>query len=72
MMSVATSASGEPEPTAIYKGSHDSDDVRLRIGNGGAGQSGLVGALANTFIDYQVSQGKPAFAVSISSTVFLE
>jgi len=62
-MSVTTSASGEPEPTAIYKGSHYSDDVRLRIGNGGAGQSGLVGALANTFIDYQVSRRKPAFAV---------
>jgi hypothetical protein len=30
---------------------------RLRIGNGGAGQSGLVGALAQTFIDYSRKNG---------------
>ena len=31
--------------------------VYLRIGNGGAGQSGLIGALANAFIQAQVSEG---------------
>src|SRR4051812_7757964 len=31
--------------------------ARLRIGNGGAGQSGLVGALAQTFIDWSRDHG---------------
>jgi hypothetical protein len=61
---MATSASSDPQPNAIYKGSHGSNVVQLRIGNGGAGQSGLVGALANAFIDYKVSQKESAFAVS--------
>jgi len=43
------------KPTAIYSGSHPTTDspapTLLRIGNGGAGQSGLIGVLANAFID---------------------
>lgn len=31
--------------------------MRLRIGNGGAGQSGLIGELANQFIRDAVRQG---------------
>jgi ABC-type tungstate transport system permease subunit len=60
---MATPASSEPQPTAIYKGSYGSDVVQLRIGNGGAGQSGLVRALADAFIDYMVSQKELPFAV---------
>ncbi|KAL0947665.1 hypothetical protein HGRIS_013753 [Hohenbuehelia grisea] len=34
-----------------YKGDHP---VRLRLGNGGAGQAGLIGAFANAFIQWRV------------------
>ncbi|KAH7098585.1 hypothetical protein BKA62DRAFT_622482 [Auriculariales sp. MPI-PUGE-AT-0066] len=48
-----------PLPTEIYDGGMVSDaaTVRLRIGNGGAGQAGLVGALANQFIRDAVQHG---------------
>jgi putative protein kinase ArgK-like GTPase of G3E family len=53
-------------PAAIYNGSYPDAHQRgvlLRIGNGGAGQSGLIGALANAFIRYRVSQGDAPFEV---------
>jgi hypothetical protein len=61
-----------PTPTvpaaARYVGNkHNSGtEVRLRIGNGGAGQSGLVGALASSFIDWSRDEGgvKEDYAVS--------
>jgi hypothetical protein len=40
----------------VYSGSYDGGKgIALRIANGGAGQSGLIGALANAFIDYEVA-----------------
>jgi hypothetical protein len=44
---------------AQYKGVkyNKGTDVRLRISNGGAGQSGLVGALASAFIDWSRENG---------------
>ena len=54
-------------PQATYNGGYtDAKDVRLRIANGGAGQSGLIGAWADAFIKYmvQVRHFKP-FLVSI-------
>ncbi|KAJ7611443.1 hypothetical protein DFH06DRAFT_1245145 [Mycena polygramma] len=46
-------------PAAVYNGSYtflDTSNIKLRIANGGAGQSGLVKALADTFIDYMVKE----------------
>jgi hypothetical protein len=37
--------------------------VRLRIANGGAGQTGLIRAWADGFIQYMVSEGMPPFEV---------
>lgn len=54
-------------PTEIYYGTSEDFKVpvKLRIATGGAGQSGLLKALANGFIDDQVSETKcPPFAVS--------
>lgn len=62
----STSASSVP-PAAVYNGSYADAQQRgilLRIGNGGAGQSGLIGALADAFIQYRVSQGDAPFEVS--------
>lgn len=55
------------EPTETYYGTvNDSTaPVKLRIANGGAGQSGLIRALADAFIDDQVAETKCApFAVA--------
>jgi len=42
-------------PLETYYGSYDGRaGMQLRIANGGAGQSGLIRALANAFIDYEV------------------
>ncbi|GAA5913152.1 hypothetical protein JCM6882_005802 [Rhodosporidiobolus microsporus] len=45
--------------SATYSGTNSTEagDVHLRISNGGAGQSGLVGALAEAYIDWAVSNG---------------
>lgn len=43
-------------PEKNYTGGFtDATEIRLRIGNGGAGQSGLVGALADEFIKWMVN-----------------
>ena len=55
------------KPTAIYYGTtrNSNSPVRLRIANGGAGQSGLLKALADAFIDDQISETTcPPFAVA--------
>jgi len=54
------------DPEVVYNGSFTGNqDIKLTIGNGGAGQSGLVGALANAFIDYRVKKfGDPIFKVA--------
>ncbi|KAK5997789.1 putative ABC transporter anion-binding protein [Cladobotryum mycophilum] len=57
--------SAAQNPSAIYDGGFGNGTaVQLRIGNGGAGQSGLVGALANAFIKDQVAAGSPKFTVA--------
>lgn len=44
-------------PHATYNGGYtNAKDVRLRIANGGAGQSGLIGAWADAFIKYMVNE----------------
>lgn len=57
---------GEVQPADIYYGTYkDKQPVKLRIATGGAGQSGLVKALADAFIDDRVNETKcPPFAVS--------
>ena len=59
VLAVLTGDNDGKPPTAIYDGGYSSADaiVRLRIGNGGAGQSGLVGALADQFIRDTVERG---------------
>ena len=55
------------QPTETYYGSagNGTSPVKLRIANGGAGQSGLLGSLADAFIDDQISETKCApFAVA--------
>ncbi|RAH70313.1 uncharacterized protein BO66DRAFT_451160 [Aspergillus aculeatinus CBS 121060] len=49
----------------IVQGGYNSGtDVKLRIGNGGAGQSGLIEALADTFIKASVENGSAPFKVA--------
>ncbi|KAH8103949.1 hypothetical protein BXZ70DRAFT_1005500 [Cristinia sonorae] len=51
-------------PQETYDGGFpDAQVVRLRVGNGGAGQSGLIKAFADAFIQDQVAQGVPPFKV---------
>lgn len=53
------------EPEATYYGNHPkTDQVKLRIATGGAGQSGLIKALADAFIEYCVKKGQEPFAVA--------
>lgn len=55
------------QPTETYSGTAKEANlpVKLRIATGGAGQSGLLKALADAFIDDQVGEKKsPPFAVS--------
>ncbi|KZV96766.1 hypothetical protein EXIGLDRAFT_670738 [Exidia glandulosa HHB12029] len=48
---------GKP-PTAVYDGGFSgAQTIRLRLGNGGAGQAGLIGALADRFIQDSVASG---------------
>ena len=56
----------EIQPTEIYYGNTKDlkPQIKLRIATGGAGQSGLIKALADAFIDTQVSNQCPPFAVS--------
>lgn len=63
----ARKSPGGIQPTEIYHGTTNDCrvPVKLRIATGGAGQSGLLKALADSFIDDLVSQTKcPPFAVS--------
>ncbi|KAJ4490032.1 hypothetical protein J3R30DRAFT_3418351 [Lentinula aciculospora] len=42
-------------PTRTYNGGYaEAKDIRLRLANGGAGQSGLIGALADAFVKWCV------------------
>ncbi|KAI0485823.1 putative extracellular tungstate binding protein [Xylaria cf. heliscus] len=62
---LAVSCSAQ-SPSAIYDGGYNSTNatIGLRIGNGGAGQSGLVGLLANEFIKDSVKNGSAPFRVA--------
>ena len=54
------------KPRAIYNGGYENakiQGVRLRIANGGAGQTGLIRAWADGFIQHMVSEGMPPFEV---------
>lgn len=53
------------QPQAVYDGGLGGKEIRLRIGNGGAGQSGLIGAWANAFIQYCNTQGIAPFQVRL-------
>jgi len=47
----------------VYDGGLGGKDIRLRIANGGAGQSGLIGAWADAFIQYCHKKGIAPFKV---------
>ncbi len=52
---VASALSSPLTPQATYNGGYSSaTTVRLRVANGGAGQSGLIGAFADAFIKWRV------------------
>lgn len=54
-------------PHAIYDGGYDRSTIqgiRLRIANGAAGQTGLLKAWADAFIQYMVAKGHQPFQVS--------
>ncbi|KAJ3900238.1 hypothetical protein F5879DRAFT_809561 [Lentinula edodes] len=57
---MSESSSNNPlVPTKTYNGGYtDAKEIRLRIANGGAGQSGLVGALADAFVKWCVEGSK--------------
>ncbi|KAF3389183.1 Tungstate-binding protein TupA [Penicillium rolfsii] len=53
------------KPDAIYNGGFNTTNtIALRIGNGGAGQSGLIEVLANTFIQSSVGNGSDPFEIA--------
>ncbi|KAH7268586.1 hypothetical protein MRS44_011144 [Fusarium solani] len=55
------------EPEAVYSGGFDfdkNDSIKLRIANGGAGQSGLIKELANAYIKDRVTGGEKPFQVA--------
>ncbi|KZT27208.1 hypothetical protein NEOLEDRAFT_1161767 [Neolentinus lepideus HHB14362 ss-1] len=52
-------------PQAVYDGGFTgAQEIYVRIANGGAGQSGLIGAWANAFIQYSVKKGVQPFLVA--------
>ncbi|KAJ3971099.1 hypothetical protein EV361DRAFT_868744 [Lentinula raphanica] len=53
---VLSTASASPlTPTKTYNGGYkEAKDIRLRLANGGAGQSGLIGAFADAFVKWCV------------------
>ena len=60
------------QPREIYDGGYEDakiQGVRLRIANGGAGQTGLIRAWADGFIQYMVSEGMSPFEVRPSYCV---
>jgi hypothetical protein len=60
--------SGSLTPAAVYNGGHNgTTKVGLRIANGGAGQSGLIGAWGDAFINYMIGKGHELFTVSPSA-----
>ncbi|KAI0518097.1 putative extracellular tungstate binding protein [Xylaria bambusicola] len=62
---LAVSCSAQ-SPDAVYNGGFNNTNgtIKLRIGNGGAGQSGLVGLLADEFVKDSVKNGSEPFSVA--------
>ncbi|KAK3901584.1 hypothetical protein C8A05DRAFT_16257 [Staphylotrichum tortipilum] len=53
------------EPAAVYDGGYgNGGPILLGIGNGGAGQSGLIKALADAFIDDSINNGSDPFRIA--------
>ncbi|KAL2816202.1 hypothetical protein BDW59DRAFT_175892 [Aspergillus cavernicola] len=53
------------QPAEVYDGGYpNASEVGLRIGNGAAGQSGLIKALADAFIKSRVAKGSPPFKIA--------
>ncbi|KAI1310716.1 putative extracellular tungstate binding protein [Xylaria venustula] len=63
---LAVSCSAQ-SPSAIYDGGFNGTNaaIELRIGNGGAGQSGLIGLLADEFMKDTVHNGNAPFKVAL-------
>lgn len=64
--STTVDSTSSNKPRAIYDGGFENakiQGVRLRIANGGAGQTGLIRAWADAFIQHMVSEGMPPFEV---------
>ncbi|KAI0069290.1 hypothetical protein BV25DRAFT_1818283 [Artomyces pyxidatus] len=52
-------------PQAVYNGGYtNATEIDIRIANGGAGQSGLIGAWADAFIQYSVNSGSSPFCIA--------
>ena len=64
LLAIATLATAQ-QPTEIYNGGFSGTLSKpvLRIGNGGAGQSGLIRALGNAYIQSLVASGQPPILV---------
>ncbi|KDQ59678.1 hypothetical protein JAAARDRAFT_153673 [Jaapia argillacea MUCL 33604] len=61
---ISTAAAGLA-PQAVYNGGYTgATDIYIRIANGGAGQSGLIGAWADAFIQYSVGKGHAPFLIA--------
>ncbi|KID85174.1 hypothetical protein MGU_07596 [Metarhizium guizhouense ARSEF 977] len=56
----------EPQPDQVYNGGYANDNspILLRIGNGAAGQSGLIKVLGNAFIKDRVAKRDAPFRVA--------
>lgn len=65
---LTTTPTSSAKPFAIYNGGYEcarKGGICLRIANGGAGQTGLIRAWADTFIQYMVAKGAEPFEVSL-------
>ncbi|PGH33269.1 ribosome biogenesis protein BMS1 [[Emmonsia] crescens] len=65
LLQFATTAVHALEPEQMYDGGFKKNGtIALRIGNGGAGQSGLIRELANAFISRSVQDGATPFRIA--------
>ncbi|PGH16713.1 hypothetical protein AJ79_01586 [Helicocarpus griseus UAMH5409] len=65
LLQFAATAVNAAEPEEVYNdGVNENATIALRIGNGGAGQSGLIKELAEAFIEHTVSEGSEPFQVA--------
>ncbi|KLJ11864.1 hypothetical protein EMPG_12985 [Blastomyces silverae] len=65
LLQFTTTAVYAAEPEEVYDGGYkENATISLRIGNGGAGQSGMIRVLANAFIRQSVEGGADPFRVA--------